>query len=366
MALVIKVLICLFVVYAAYFFLGMVWKRLYYFEPGYDQVHFVATEDGWKLALHRYSPKTPGSRAYPVILCHGLGANRYNFDLGPRASLARFLQSEGYDVWILELRGRGHSARPRLFTRYRRSLWGFDDYVRKDMPAAIGYVRTITGSAKVHWIGHSMGGFALYAYLQGQGAHEVASGVAIGSPGFFRPPDAFPSLLRVMRILGVFPRLHVEFLSSGIAPLLGTGKAPLTRIAVNPDNVDRTILTRAICYLVSDIHKGELNQIRGWMEKGDFATSDGTYSYQANYTCIRNPLLLIAGAADRLANVQSILFVYERVASSMKRLLILGRASGYSNDYGHGDLLIGKACREEVYPLIAQWLEETERLEQRA
>lgn len=353
----VTVCLVILVVAAGYAFAGLLWRRLYYFEPGYDQIHFVETCDGWKIALHRYSSfKKRGSRKFPVMLCHGLGANRFNFDLGPVTSLARFLQQEGYDVWVVELRGRGNSSRPRLFNTYRSRTWCFDDYVGKDIPASVGYVLALTGSPKVHWVGHSMGGFALYAYLEGEGADTIASGTALGSPGFFRPIGGFGLLPKIMKTISVLPRIHVELLSAGIAPLLGRGRFPLSRLAVNPDNVDRVTLVRAVCFLVSDIHRGELRQFSDWMSNGDFRSFDGRYSYQAHYGRIEAPMFFVAGAADGLAGLDSIRFVHDRISSPMKQLVILGRRYGHSCDYGHGDLLIGKACREEVFPLIADWL----------
>jgi len=350
----------LFGVLAVYFFLGHLWRRVYSLEPGYDQIHFAETSDGWKVALHRYSPKGGTARRYPAILCHGLGANRFNFDLGEGASLARFLQRQGYDVWVLELRGRGNSSRPRLCNRYR-GTWHFDEYVRRDLPAAIALVKRLSGAGKVHWIGHSMGGIVLYAYLQGEGAHEIASGVAIGSPGVFRPLPGFSIMPAVMRVLGLLPRLHFEFLGAGIAPLLATGKAPFSRFFVNPENVEGSVLGRALCYLVSDIHSGELLQFADWMRHGEFRTFDRVYSYQEHLNMIRTPLFLMAGSMDFMAGPQSIAFVYDRLSSPLKRFRVCGRAYGDRYDYGHGDLLIGKACPQEVFPALVEWLEDVDK-----
>lgn len=49
-----------------------------------------------------------------------------------------------------------------------------------------------------------------------------------------------------------------------------------------------------------------------------------------------------------------------RISSPVKRFRILGRGYGESYDYGHGDLLIGKACRQEVYPALVEWVEDVE------
>src|SRR4051812_9240061 len=75
-----------------------------------DEVLDVVTEDGHRLALHHYPPKQPRPGDFPVVLCHGLGANRFNLDFDSRYSLARYLQGRGYDVFVLELRGSGLSA----------------------------------------------------------------------------------------------------------------------------------------------------------------------------------------------------------------------------------------------------------------
>ena len=72
--------------------------------------HHASTRDGWRITLHHRPPR-PGAHGSPVILCHGMGSNRFNMDGPGRASLARHLNAAGYDVWGLELRGAGRSRR---------------------------------------------------------------------------------------------------------------------------------------------------------------------------------------------------------------------------------------------------------------
>ena len=53
----------------------------YYASPTQeDEIIYVTTSDGWRLAVHHYRPEGQQHGA-PVILCHGLSANRYVFDL---------------------------------------------------------------------------------------------------------------------------------------------------------------------------------------------------------------------------------------------------------------------------------------------
>ncbi|MCA9565814.1 MAG: alpha/beta fold hydrolase, partial [Myxococcales bacterium] len=93
-----------------------------------DSTYYATTNDGWRLAIHRY--RGDGD---PVVLCHGMGANAFNMDLGRRNGLATFLRDEGFDVWNVDLRGHGASRiPPNNKRRYRR--WTFDDHAMMDVP----------------------------------------------------------------------------------------------------------------------------------------------------------------------------------------------------------------------------------------
>ena len=181
---ILKLILVLLALFGVYVWLGGFWRRRFAFEPGYEAIHLVRTRDDWRIALYHYPA---ASRRYetPVLLCHGLGANRFNFDLGPEVSLARHLQQEGFEVWSIDLRGRGNSGRCSRGARCSGSTHVFDDYVREDAGAAIRHVLGETGASQAHWIGHSMGGLVLYAVLQGEEAESIASGVAIASPGSY-------------------------------------------------------------------------------------------------------------------------------------------------------------------------------------
>ncbi|XP_043695222.1 uncharacterized protein LOC122645886 isoform X2 [Telopea speciosissima] len=78
-----------------------------------DELHYVSVANGdWRLALWRYNPppKAP-LRNHPLLLLSGVGTNAIGFDLSPGSSFARYMSSQGYDTWILEVRGSGLSTR---------------------------------------------------------------------------------------------------------------------------------------------------------------------------------------------------------------------------------------------------------------
>jgi len=336
--------------------MAALWRRVYAFDPGYEEVHLVRAEDGWCIGLFRYRAGA-GGHGRPVILCHGLAANRYNFDLGEEKSLARYLQARGFDVWVLELRGRGYSLKlGRRADRYRRP-YVFDDYVRQDAPAALDHVRRATGADRVSWVGHSMGGLILYGLLQGPRAEQVARGVAVASPGDFHNVRRIPGLLALWRFGRFLPRIRQRLPAAALAPVLPWLPDGLLALVYNPANVDRTPVLRALCYLVSDVSRGEMLQFYDAMCGEGFRSFDGAHSYTDGFARMSRPLLLLAGSRDALCPPRSIAAVYRAMRSPDKELRILGREYGEREEYGHGDLLIGKHCEAEVYPHILRWLE---------
>jgi pimeloyl-ACP methyl ester carboxylesterase len=354
-----KLILVVLALFAFYFWFARFWRRRSSFEPGYEEIHYVRSEDGWRIALYRYPP-TPKRYETPVLLCHGLGANRFNFDLGPEVSLARYLQQEGFDVWSVDLRGRGRSRKSARGDAHPRAPHVFDDYVRQDAVAAIGHVLGQTGASQVHWIGHSMGGLVLYGVLQGEEARYIASGVTIASPGTFAQAPRIPLVYLLSHALRFVPRIHLAVLAAGSAPLVARIRLPGEDLFVNRNNVEVPVMDRALCYLVSDISGGEISQILDWMKSREFRTHDGRHSYEACLHNVRQPLFLIAGAKDLLVPPMSVEAAYNRIASDKKDLFILGREQGQEEDYGHGDLLIGKNCTREVFPRIRKWLESVE------
>eukprot|EP00250_Pteridium_aquilinum_P022254 c25334_g2_i1 orf=260-2143(-) len=76
-----------------------------------DELHYVSVPGTpWKLALWRYPPhpQVP-ARNHPLLLLSGVGTNAIGFDLDPSVSFARYMAEQGFDTWILEVRGAGLS-----------------------------------------------------------------------------------------------------------------------------------------------------------------------------------------------------------------------------------------------------------------
>jgi pimeloyl-ACP methyl ester carboxylesterase len=95
-----------------------------------------------------------------------------------------------------------------------------------------------------------------------------------------------------------------------------------------------------------------------WVKHKDGALlgTDG-FVYEDHYDRIKAPLLLIAGSRDLLAPPAAVEWVRSRAGSQDIEFVLASRATGFSADYGHGDLVLGERAPEEIFPLVVRWLE---------
>lgn len=123
--------------------------------------HFVTTEDGYILGMHRVP--NPGKPA--VLVMHGMLSSSADFILmGPGIALAYFLHDEGYDVWLGNCRGNRYSTAHVSLDTASEDFWRFswDEIGNFDLPAMIDYVIAETGQASIQYIGHSQGTTAFW------------------------------------------------------------------------------------------------------------------------------------------------------------------------------------------------------------
>jgi len=316
-------------------------------------IEFARTADGWDLALHRYA----GTRRDwpPLVLSPGYGCNRHFFDSGDRYSLARFLAGEGFDTWVLELRGHGLSEPA---PGQRRRAWSFDDLVFHDAPAALSHVAERTGRRSV-WIGHSLGGMVAYAALgcMASLSESVAGLVTLGTPVSF-PSIESPAWRRIGQVFSALP-IGARLPQRGALVAfwtLGGWSSAMAEYGMNRANLDRQAFGHALPRLLENLPGTVVRQLAQWSLSGECGSRDGAVDYRAGLQRITTPALIIGGAADHLAPPATVRSAYDRIGSSRKQYREFGTSQGDSADYGHVDLIFGRHAPEEVFPVISRWI----------
>ncbi len=337
------------------------------------ELYRIKTQDGWKIALWRYK-----GEKQPIIMCHGLLANRFSLDLNEKYSLARYLARKGFDIWLLELRGRGRGYKRTYspFTQPFKYNWTFDTYVEYDLPTAINYVKDLC-KKDIFWIGHSMGGMLAYAY-----AKDFKGVITLGSPAKF--DEAMKNLMELNNCLpfNLYQIVKTYYFISGHALLLPLFAGALTNanlidedtqkkiidILVNQENVDENVLeeflmkagditsTKVLGHL---LFCAEINELCRYPRLPIICKKVLKYPLLRKILCsapydlkkFDMPILFIAGDKDKLAPPNAVKYAYKNVGSKDKNYVEL-------KNYGHCDMIIGRNAEKDVYELIYEWLDE--------
>ncbi|MBC7231080.1 MAG: alpha/beta hydrolase [Actinobacteria bacterium] len=413
-------------------------------EPQPQDLYTARTQDGVDLVLKRYRPGSQDGHnagAQPLILMPGILCNHNFFDvhvpeggpygtalpeeLAPWAqgdrylqtdpmkyySLAYYLWSQGYDVWLANYRGEGRDP----VRSGGAAGYAIDELAVFDMPAVIEKVYEVTGKHPV-WIGHSMGSTMAYMYLQGarfgwglnpnvvsdaelarerngikegrqtlKGLVDLDGPVVPGGciPGLLRPllygALALPIYLDLRPLtanlggLAADPLMGLESLLRGLWGMIGYPDMGLLNLLllINPENMDSGVSryffqhgldgvsTRVVAQFADAIEIGRLREdYRNGLFNSFrvFPTAphawDGYYYYSdpANLRKISLPSLVIADSTDDITRPGDVRGFYEAKGRN-------GKDAFYEvPDTAHVDLVIGLNAPTELFPRIGDWL----------
>lgn len=325
------------------------------------EIHHPKTSDNWDLTLENIKHRRKKiSKKYPVIICHGLVGNRNYFKINEEKSIAYSLMAEGYDVWLLDLRGRADAGKPSLYFGDKTYNYSFDDYATKDVDAAISYVLEKTGAEKVNWIGHSMGGMVVYTKIGTYQENRIANLVTIGSPFSFYNPTKYVKWLNMgsflLRAIPVIPSANIAKLDSDYK--IPLPEKPFLRLFYYKENTESEVEHNLKSLSTNNESPNVFKQFANGVETGEVHSLDGNISYTANLKNVKVPVFLIAGRRDHLGTPAIVRQVYDNIGSRDKTMLVAGRSEGHSEDYGHVDLVMGTWAFKDINNPILKWLNE--------
>lgn len=281
---------------------------------------------------------------------------------GPgRTSLARYLRDEGFDVWVLELRGAGRSRRglrmpPALYR------WTFEDYVHHDVPAALALVRQRTGCEQVLWVGHSLGGMVAYASLMTPASVAFAGAVTLAAPGMTDVGhETLDRWVRLRPWLRLAPtRIRTRSVARASAPWATAIEKTFPTLVrdwfCHPDNFDIHVARYMLRHGVEDLPRSLLEEFARWYDAKQMSDRYDLFTFTDHLETIRVPMFVVAGSRDLLTPPTDIERLFQRLGSRDKTFLLAGHRGGLAHEYSHVDLVLGRHAPDEVYPRIGAWL----------
>ncbi|WP_419810763.1 alpha/beta fold hydrolase [Bacterioplanoides sp.] len=293
-------------------------------EDVYLLKHNRCSDPSVQIALTHISKAAdvPGEKP-PLVLVHGSFTNRSFWLSAKGIGLARHLLDEGFDVWLFEHRGHGLSPRNQA---YRKNT--LEQYVHSDVTAVNDFVREKTGQ-KPGWIGHSLGGVliasaAACGVLSSENTHSL---VMFGTQAVRRPWYLWlPPVGSLMRL---FVRVK--------------GELEGRKLKIGPENESAGIINE---------HLGRQDWTIGWK----FKVRRQPLLRLWQQTDL--PLLAVAAIADSSDPEKYCRRFYDLYGGSDKSYLVLGKAQGFSRDYGHVDMVASKPAGDDVWPKISDWLKQ--------
>jgi pimeloyl-ACP methyl ester carboxylesterase len=278
------------------------------------KVDFFETPDRVRIAVHRAGPEE-GAR---VVLVPGAFTN-HEFWLGTRGTgFGRELAIRGWESWAVDPRGHGRSGRPA-----RGERWAFRDWIRYDLPTVLRAAGE--GGRCVVLVGHSAGGAAALSTLAAHPelARRISGLVLLATPAPILNPFRRVGAWTIAALSSVFGRFPARLLRYGSEDELR--------------------------HVMSEWMAWNLRGIWGWDEAPDLL---------ARLDHVDLPTLVIAGSGDHLFAPPAVCrALFDALPARDKTFFEFGLATGYSKDYDHADLIVGRSAREEVWPKIVAWME---------
>ncbi len=230
--------------------------------------HYVATADGWRLALGEFTTREPRAAvlAIPAMMVH-----RGSLDRPRGQGFATSLAQQGLATYTLDLRGHGEAEPPSNASR--RLDWSYEDIASVDIPTAAAWVRARHPGLPFVIVGQSLGGHATTVSIGCYGLTDVDALVLVGANFWVRElePSRLTWYRKVLTLMGF----------SAVTAVAGRFPSKALRMGNNDE---------APTYVHSFLR---------WALRGA-KSRDGHHDFIAGLANVTPPTLVIHGAHDRL------------------------------------------------------------------
>ena len=293
--------------------------------------------------------------AVPVILVPPLGVFHWIYDLMAERSWVRFLNAQGFQVYLVNWGAPG----------LRDAHLSIDTYVNHWLTAAVEQVQQHSGQREVSMVGYCMGGLLTLLYAGAHDQGQIRNIVTIASPVDFHATHGGPALKLLNKGLSSLPlrnihidaeKFHVpgDVLSVAFKltnPFAGVvSYFDLVRNLADRDYVKAHLTTREWFNNMPDYPGATVQQLlfdfcisnklnRGRVQIGD---------YESDLTGINSNLLAFAGKSDRIVTIRAARRLMELVGSKDKTFTVVPG--------GHAGVFAGGKAQDHTWVITADWL----------
>lgn len=301
----------------------------------------------------------PQSQIHPIplLLVPPLGVYHWIYDLMAERSWVRFLNAQGFKVYLVSWGSPGLAD----------AHLSLDDYVNRWMTAAISHTLRHSGQEQLSLVGYCMGGLITLLHAGTRQDQAIRNIVTIASPIDFHANPGIGKLLHwtregtrrlpVSRLLELDPeRFHIpgkllSMLFNLTNPLSGVfNYFDLVRHLSDRDYVKSHITLSQWFNNMADYPGATMQQL-----VIDIALlnrlADGGMKIRDRHSqlaAIHSNLLAFAGKTDRIVSIAAARKLLDLVSSTDKTFKVVPG--------GHAGVFAGGRAQEHTWALTAQWL----------
>jgi pimeloyl-ACP methyl ester carboxylesterase len=288
---------------------------------------FLPFAEGEQLHIRRFY--TDASQP-ALLLIHGSIENGKIFYSGSGKGFAPWMAQQGFDVFVVDLRGRGQST-PLIS---KNSPFGQAEALSEEYPALFEFVTRLKGSPRVYVGTHSWAGVNVLAFLA-----RTTMKLEIPAMVFF-------GAKRHISVRGFyyFWMIRMGWNRLGQRSLRRHGFLNAIHYRMGSDNIT------ARDYLETDAWIRPRDEWKHWQDGFDFREALGKMTLP--------PALYISGKKDRVLGhpTDVALLAEETGAHQPKELMVLSKENGFLHDYGHIDMLTHPDAPRDHFPQVLAWL----------
>jgi predicted alpha/beta hydrolase len=275
-------------------------------RASYEEIE-IRTEDGVALRGVMDDPPEGTELRATLVLAHAMFARRSEWGRRERPGVAQAWAAKGFRTIAFDFRGHGESE--------SKGPWGYDDFVRFDLPAVVGCARARSEERPVIVVGHSLGGHVALA-AQGTGRLDADAVVSIAGNVWLRALET--SLARWAAKVAVARGMR--------AVVDRAGRFPARALRLGSDD-------EAAPY-VADL-------LRGVFE-GTWRSADGADDYLAALGKVTIPVASVASDGDRLNCHPACAERFVRRCAGPVEVIRLARGEDGGRAPGHMELVTSR------------------------